>query len=64
VPFTKALVEAIQGGADYQHDKTISIAELEVYLAHRVQELTSGEQSPTSAKPKTIEDFVIATVVQ
>lgn len=62
--FTKALVEALQGGADYQHDKTISIAELEVYLAHRVQELTAGEQSPTSAKPKTIEDFVIATVVQ
>ena len=62
--FTKALVEALQGGADYQHDKTISIAELEVYLAHRVKELTDGEQSPTSAKPKTIEDFVIATVVQ
>jgi hypothetical protein len=40
------------------------IAELEVYLAHRVKELTDGEQSPTSAKPKTIEDFVIATVVQ
>ena len=62
--FTKALGEAFKGGADYQHDKTISIAELEVYLAHRVQELTGGEQSPTSAKPKTIEDFVIATVVQ
>jgi hypothetical protein len=62
--FTKALVEAPQGGADYQHDKTISIAELEVYLARRVKELTDGEQSPTSAKPKTIEDFVIATVVQ
>jgi uncharacterized caspase-like protein len=62
--FTKALVEAFKGGADYQGDKTISIAALEVYLARRVKELTNGEQSPTSAKPKTIPDFVIATVVQ
>jgi hypothetical protein len=61
--FTKALVEAIKGGADFEHDKTISIAGLELYLAHRVKELTDGDQSPTSAKPKTIQDFVIATVV-
>jgi WD40 repeat protein len=61
--FTKALVEAFKGGADYDHDKTISIAGLELYLAHRVNELTNGEQSPMSTKPKTIENFVIATVV-
>jgi uncharacterized caspase-like protein len=29
--FTKALVEAIKGGADFEHDKTISIAGLELY---------------------------------
>ena len=62
--FTKALVEALRGGADYQHDKRITIGELEVYLSHRVQELTNGEQSPTSTKPKTIPDLVVATVVQ
>ncbi|HME26806.1 MAG TPA: caspase family protein [Acetobacteraceae bacterium] len=61
--FTKALVEALKGGADYQHDKSITIAMLEVYLSHRVQELTNGEQSPTSAKPKTIPDLAIARVV-
>lgn len=61
--FTKALVEALRGGADYQHDKSITIAMLEVYLSHRVQELTNGEQSPTSAKPKTIPDLTIARVV-
>ena len=61
--FTKALVEALRGGADYQHDHRISIAELEVYLSHRVQELTNGEQSPALTKPKTIPDLVIATVV-
>jgi WD40 repeat protein len=61
--FTKALVEAFKGGADYQHDKRISIAEFEVYLSRRVQELTNGEQSPASAKPKTIPDLIIATVV-
>jgi WD40 repeat protein len=61
--FTKALVEAFKGGADYEHDKTISIAALELYLAHRVRELTDGEQSPMSTKPKTMENFVIGTVV-
>jgi hypothetical protein len=34
-----------------------------VYLSHRVQELTNGEQSPASAKPKTIPDLTIARVV-
>jgi WD40 repeat protein len=62
--FTKALVEAFKGGADYDHEKTISIAALELYLDHRVKELTDGEQSPMSTKPKTIENFVIGTVVQ
>jgi WD40 repeat protein len=61
--FTKALVEALQGGADFEHDKSISIAALELYLAQRVKKLTDGEQSPASLKPKTIENFVIATVV-
>ena len=61
--FTKALVEAFKGGADFEHDKRISIAALELYLARRVKELTDGEQSPMSTKPKTIPDFVIATVV-
>jgi uncharacterized caspase-like protein len=61
--FTKALVEAFKGGADFEHERTISIAGLELFLAHRVKELTDGEQSPTPAKPKTIQDFVIATVV-
>ena len=61
--FTKALVEALKGGADYQHDKMITIAALEVYLSHRVQELTNGEQSPATAKPTTIPDLTIARVV-
>jgi Caspase domain len=62
--FTKALVEAFKGKADFQGDKTITIAALELYLARRVKELTNGEQSPMSAKPQTIPDFVIATVVR
>ncbi len=61
--FTKALIEAFKGGADYQHNQQISIAELEVYVSRRVQELTHGEQSPETAKPKTIPDLVIGTVV-
>jgi uncharacterized caspase-like protein len=61
--FTKALVEAFKGGADFEHDRTISIAGLELYVTHRVKELTDGGQSPMSTKPKTITDLIIATVV-
>ena len=61
--FTKALVEAFKGGADYEHDGTISVVALERYLEERVKELTNGEQSPTLADAETIDRRVIATVV-
>jgi hypothetical protein len=62
--FTKALLEAFKGGADFEHNGTISIAELEIYLSRRVKELSSGQQHPVSAKPKTVPDFDIGTVVR
>lgn len=60
--FTKALVEGISGRADY--DKSgkgrITINMLDLYLSERVKELTGGRQTPTTAKPNTIQDFPIA----
>jgi len=33
---------------------------LDLYLSERVKELTGGRQTPTTAKPNTIQDFPIA----
>ncbi len=58
--FTKALVEGIGGKADYTGKGKITINMLDLYLSERVKELTSGRQTPTTAKPQTIADFPIA----
>ena len=58
--FTEALIEALNGKADYTRDGVISINELDLYLSERVKKLTRGKQTPTTTKPKTIEDFMVA----
>ncbi len=58
--FTKALVEALKGKAAYGGSKTITINMLDLYLSERVKELTKGQQTPTTTKPLTIQDFPIA----
>lgn len=58
--FTKALVEGITGKADYTGKGRITIASLDLWLSERVQELTGGKQTPTTAKPRTIPDFPLA----
>ncbi len=58
--FTKALLEGLEGEADYTEDGTITVNELELYIAERVKVLTGGEQTPTMSKPQTIPDFPLA----
>jgi len=58
--FTKALVEGITGRADYSGKGRITINMLDLYISERVKELTGGKQTPTTAKPNTIQDFPIA----
>ena len=58
--FTKALVEGLDGRADYTKDKAVSLNELALYVSERVKALTGGDQSPTTAKPDTVPDFPIA----
>lgn len=60
--FTKALVEGFSGKADYQGRGRITINMLDLYLSERVKQLTGGRQTPTTAKPRTIQDFPIALV--
>jgi len=58
--FTKALVEGFTGRADYSGKGRITINMLDLYISERVKELTGGKQTPTTAKPNTIQDFPIA----
>ena len=58
--FTKALVEGINGRADYVGKGRITINMLDLYISERVKELTKGLQTPTTAKPQTMPDFPIA----
>ncbi len=58
--FTKALVEGLTGGADYRGTGTVTINMLDLYLSERVKALTKGQQTPTTTKPQTIQDFPVA----
>jgi WD40 repeat protein len=59
--FTKALLEAIgQGKADLLSRGSISLSELDAYVANRVKDLTGGKQHPVMTRPATISNFPIA----
>jgi hypothetical protein len=58
--FTKALIEGLNGKADFAGKGKISINMIDLYLSERVKELTQGVQTPTTTKPQTIQDFPIA----
>jgi uncharacterized caspase-like protein len=58
--FTKALIEGLNGKADFTGKGKISINMIDLYLSERVKELTQGVQTPTTTKPQTIQDFPIA----
>lgn len=60
--FTKAVVEGLRGGADLSRSGRIMSSALENYVGQRVRELTSEEQTPTSAKSHTVPDFLLALV--
>ncbi len=58
--FTKALLEGIgKLKADYNHDGTISIKEIDLYITSRVKQLTDGKQKPTTIIPNSVPDFAI-----
>ena len=60
--FTKALVEGLQGQADYRRSGRITVNMLDLYLSERVKELTGGRQTPTTTKPPSTPDFPVALV--
>ncbi len=57
--FTKALIEGLNGGADYRRSGRITVNMLDLYISERVKELTGGKQTPTTTKPQTVPDFPV-----
>ena len=57
--FTKALIEGLEGKANYNNDRTIDIKELDLFITNRVRELTDGSQHPTTEIPRTMPNFPI-----
>jgi WD40 repeat protein len=60
--FTKALVEGMNGSADYRNKHKISVKALDLYISDRVRELTTEKQTPTTIVPQSIPDFDIGVV--
>ena len=55
--FTKALIEGLNGDADYDSDNIIDMKEIDLFITKRVKELTGGSQHPTTEIPKTMPNF-------
>jgi uncharacterized caspase-like protein len=60
--FTEALIEGLEGKADLLRDGTITVSELDAFIANRVKALTEGRQHPVMSRPNTIPDFAFAVV--
>jgi len=60
--FTKALVEGLEGRADYQKSGRVTHKMLDLWVSERVKELTRGRQSPVTQAPGGVPDFPIAIV--
>jgi hypothetical protein len=58
--FTLALIEAISGKADYNHDGFVYLTEVDAYLADRIKALTQGQQHPVTVKPATVRSFPLS----
>jgi uncharacterized caspase-like protein len=58
--FTKALVEGLNGKADYGTPGRITVTGLELWIENRVPELTQDQQTPMSQKPGPVTNYTIA----
>jgi len=57
--FTKALIEGIDGRADYDDNGIVSVKELDLYVTSEVKKLTKGRQKPTTIIPRSVPDFAV-----
>ena len=60
--FTKALLEGMQGRADFMKRGRISYKQLDAYVSDRVSDLTEGLQTPVTPVLLTVPDFPLVEV--
>jgi WD40 repeat protein len=60
--FTKALLDGLNGEADFDRDGVIHQSELEAYVKRGVVRLTGGKQHPITIRPQAMPDFPLAIV--
>lgn len=61
--FTKALLEGLQGRADFMKRGRISYKQLDAYVSDRVSDLTDGLQTPVTPVLLTVPDFPLVEVL-
>lgn len=62
--FTKAVVEGLQGEADFFKDGRITLSGLQLFIEKRVQKLTNGQQAPVMLKPGQAPNYPLAFVIR
>src|SRR5262249_3987721 len=62
--FAWAVLEGLAGKAARQGTGVVSLTDLNSYVAHIVPDQTFGNQHPTFAMPKTVQDYPIVAVVR
>lgn len=60
--FTMAIVEGLQGKADYNQDNVVHLNELDLYVTDRVKVLSNGRQHPVTARPTSIRSFPLSNL--
>ena len=60
--FTKAVIEGLDGGAQYRNRDYITSTMLELYVKETVPELTGGRQQATASMPIGVPDLRLARV--
>ncbi|MDO8418734.1 MAG: caspase family protein [Rubrivivax sp.] len=60
--FTRALLQGLQGAADFRKDGVVTHQGLSYFLSREVKELTSGRQTPVTAIPMGMIDFPLVAL--
>ncbi len=60
--FTKAVVEGLDGAAEYRKRDYITSTMLETYVKERVKDLTASRQTPTVNMPLAVPDLLLAKI--
>jgi WD40 repeat protein len=60
--FTKAVLEGLQGAADYDKDGKVDLTELDLYVSRRVRQLSRDQQRAGCTKPATLSFFELVVV--